>query len=305
MESALGQDFTDLELIVIDDGSKDGTPAQIARIGDPRVRYFRLERNQGIGAARSAGVDHARGTVVAFLDSDDRWTQGKLGEVVRFLELHPNVDLVFSDYEDINSIRNTRDRGFAEASEVLRRLKVVPLDAQWWMIEAGVPEGLLTANFLGTASVVALRRSVFERVGNFRTDLSGSEDIEFWWRAAVRGKAQFAYTTLVLAERNKGTDSITAGKRAFAPQRMRALDACEETARTTGRLDLLAHIRRARVRTCCDLIEACALEGRRAEALRAFWLCSRFGLSFDAMRYLLAALIGPRIVSLAKRLTGR
>jgi hypothetical protein len=83
---------------------------------------------------------------------------------------------------------------------------------------------------------------------------------------------------------------------------MKALDACEETARTAGRMELLPHLRRARVQTCCDLIEACALEGRRAEALKAFQLSCRYELSFDAMRYAAQALAGPRLVSLARRI---
>jgi len=188
---------------------------------------------------------------------------------------------------------------------VLRSLRVAPLEAGWWMIEDGVPEGLAQRNFVGPVSVVTVRRTVFDLAGNFRTDLSFSEDREFWWRAAVKGGARFAYTTHVLVERNKSEDSLTTRKRALAPQRMSALDACEQTARAAGRLDLLPHLRRARARACCDLIEACALEGRRAEALRTFRLSCRYGLSFDAVRYAAEALAGPRLASLAKRIVPR
>ena len=305
MESVLSQTLTDLELVIVDDGSTDETPRLVASVPDPRVRYLRLDHNRGIGAARSEGVQQSRADLIAFLDSDDRWTRGKLAEVVQVFALHPGVDLVFSDYEDINARRNTRDHGFEQAAEVLRTLRVAPLEAGWWTIEDGVPEGLARSNFVGTASVVTLRRTVFDQAGNFRTDLSGPEDLEFLWRAAVKGGARFAYTTQVLVERNKDEDGITARKRAYAPQRMRALDACEETARAVGRLDLLPHLRRARARTCCDLIEACALEGRRAEALRAFRGSFRYGMSFDAVRYAAEALAGPRLVSLARRLVLR
>jgi glycosyltransferase involved in cell wall biosynthesis len=305
IESVLSQTLNDLELVVVDDGSTDETRHRVTSVRDPRIRYFRFEHNRGIGAARTEGVHRSRAHLIAFLDSDDRWRQGKLEKVVEIFDRHPSVDLIFSDYENINSRRNTRHHGFERAAEVLRSLRVAPLEADWWMIEDGVPEGLARANFVGTASVVTVRRTVFDKAGNFRTDLSGPEDLEFLWRAAVKGGARFAYTTHVLVERHKDEDSITARKRAYAPQRMRALDACEQTARAAGRLDLLPHLRRARARTCSDLIEACALEGRRAEALRTFGLSCRYGLSFDAVRFATEALAGPRLVSLAKRIVPR
>jgi glycosyltransferase involved in cell wall biosynthesis len=304
VESVLGQTLTDLELVVVDDGSTDDTPRGLAGIADKRVRCFRFERNRGIGAARREGVRQSRGRLVAFLDSDDRWAPGKLEQVVSLFDRHPEVDLVFSDYENINHIRNTKTRGFDQAAEVLRSLRVSPLEDAWWIIEEGVPEALARSNFLGTSSVVTVRRSLFDRAGDFRTDLSGTEDLEFWWRAAVKG-ARFAYTTHVLVERNKDEDSITAREVTFIPQRLKALDACEETARAAGRSDLLPHLRRARARTWCDLIEAWAVEGRRGAALRTFGLSWRDGLSFDAVRHAAAALAGPRVVSIAKRIIAR
>jgi glycosyltransferase involved in cell wall biosynthesis len=302
--SVLGQGYVDLEVVVIDDGSRDETSARVAEIGDPRIRYSRFDRNRGIGAARQAGVEASRGDLVAFLDSDDRWKPGKLEEVVRFFDRHPEVDLVFSDYENIDYVQGGTERGFEQATRLLGSLRTVPLEDGWRRIEDGVPETLLEGNFVGTASVVALRRKVFEKAGNFRADLSGPEDLEFWWRAAVLG-ARFAYTTRVMVERHKDRDGITSRKRAFAPQRMRALEACDETALRVGRPDLLEAVRRARLSTTCDLIEACAQEGLRLEALRAFRSSLRFGVSPDALKYLAVALAGPRLVSLARRLRTR
>src|SRR5678815_3100588 len=89
LESVLNQDFADLEVVLIDDGSTDETLERVASVSDPRVRYFRFERNRGIGAARKEGVDRSCGDVVAFLDSDDRWRQGELTETVGVLERHP------------------------------------------------------------------------------------------------------------------------------------------------------------------------------------------------------------------------
>ena len=304
LASVLSQDFADLEVVIIDDGSRDETPARVAGIADPRVRYTRFDKNRGIGAARSAGVEASRGDLVAFLDSDDRWKPGKLKEVVRFFDQHPEVDFAFSDYENIDYVRGATDHGFELAARLMQGLRTVPLEDGWWRIEDGVPETLLATNFVGTASVVALRRKVFEKAGNFRTDLSGPEDLEFWWRAAVLG-ARFAYTDRVMVERHKDRDGITSRKRAFAPQRMRALEACEQTALRVERPDLLEAVRRARLSTTCDLVEACAQEGLRWEALRAFRSSLRFGFSRDATKYLALAMAGPRLVSLGRRVLGR
>lgn len=80
MESVLHQTLGDLELLVIDDSSRDGTAAIIADVagGDDRVMPIRLGRNSGVAAARNAGIEAARGAYIAFLDSDDRWSREKL-----------------------------------------------------------------------------------------------------------------------------------------------------------------------------------------------------------------------------------
>jgi len=77
MRSVLAQSFTDLELIVVDDGSTEDIRGLVQASGDPRVRYLRQER-RGVAAARNAGVAAARGAYLAFQDSDDEWLLDKL-----------------------------------------------------------------------------------------------------------------------------------------------------------------------------------------------------------------------------------
>ena len=80
--SVLDQTESDLELIVADDCSTDGTAALIRGIDDPRVRYLCLDHNQGACAARNAGIDAARGEWIAFQDSDDKWAPDKLARMM-------------------------------------------------------------------------------------------------------------------------------------------------------------------------------------------------------------------------------
>lgn len=302
IRSVLDQDFEDLELLVIDDGSTDETERVVADLTDPRVRYFRFDTNRGVGPARHEGISRSRGSLVAFLDHDDSWKPGKLTKVVSMFKRHPEVDIAFSDFDNINHVRKTRERGFVTVASALRRLHISPLDDDWWAIEAGAPEALMRQNFIGTCSVVVMRRTVFERLGNFREDISGPEDLEMWWRAAILG-ARFAYTSDVLVERHKDIRSMSAQTRTFSARILKALDACEQTARQVGRLDLLRHIDDARQRTSCDLADACLHEGRLREA----WTAIRSGLPesgrLQALRHLAIALTVPWIMALPASLS--
>jgi len=78
IRSVLDQTFTDLELIVVDDGSTDDTVAVLARFADPRLRVLRSTVNRGVSAARNKGIEEARGRFIAFEDSDDSWRPQKL-----------------------------------------------------------------------------------------------------------------------------------------------------------------------------------------------------------------------------------
>lgn len=78
VDSALGQSFASLEVVVVDDASSDDCAAMVEGIDDPRVRLLRRPRNGGAAAARNAGIAAARGALIAFLDSDDEWFPRKL-----------------------------------------------------------------------------------------------------------------------------------------------------------------------------------------------------------------------------------
>lgn len=87
--SALAQSFRDIEVIVVDDASSDESVAAVTAIDDPRLRLVRRDKNGGAAAARNAGVAASRGSLVAFLDSDDEWFPPKLEIQVTALEAAP------------------------------------------------------------------------------------------------------------------------------------------------------------------------------------------------------------------------
>lgn len=94
VNSVLKQTYADLELIVVDDASTDGTAELMAGVTDPRVRYVCQERNQGACAARNRGVMLAKGEYIAFQDSDDDWAVDKLEKQLDYLN-KTGADIVF------------------------------------------------------------------------------------------------------------------------------------------------------------------------------------------------------------------
>src|SRR5882724_3024199 len=95
LASATGQTLRDIEIIVIDDVSRDATPAIVAAAAgrDPRIRLIRQQRNQGPSAARNAGIAAATGTWIALLDADDRYEPDRLELMIACADRH-GADLV-------------------------------------------------------------------------------------------------------------------------------------------------------------------------------------------------------------------
>src|SRR5258705_775698 len=94
IESVLGQSFTDFELLIVDDGSTDGSAALIRRYGDERIRLFENEKNLGVTRSLNLGLAQARGRYVARMDADDLSAPERLARQVAFLDSHPEVALV-------------------------------------------------------------------------------------------------------------------------------------------------------------------------------------------------------------------
>ena len=93
VQSVLDQTYTDLEVIIVDDGSKDQTKSVIDNIKDERVKYF-FQKNSGACIARNAGIQYAKGDYIAFHDSDDIWRKDKLEKQMQAL-LSSGADIVF------------------------------------------------------------------------------------------------------------------------------------------------------------------------------------------------------------------
>ncbi|HEX7830401.1 MAG TPA: glycosyltransferase family A protein [Thermoanaerobaculia bacterium] len=174
IDSALAQTLPPLEVIVVDDGSTDETPEVLARYGDG-IRVLR-QTNQGVAAARNAGIAIARGDLLAFLDSDDVWLPRKLELQAARFEADPTLGLVHCgvDYANTGVMLDGMEGSVAE--EMLRLDRSV---------------------IIAFGSGVMVPRRVAEEVGRYDARMRVSEDWDFCYRIATRYRIGFVAEVLI------------------------------------------------------------------------------------------------------------
>ena len=206
IDSALAQELDEgeVEVIVVDDGSTDGTGAFVREHYGSRVRYV-LQENQREGAARNAGARRASGRYLAFLDSDDYWLPGKLRRDTRRLGQPDGPAFVYSRVRNVDPANNPLGVRYLPAPEG---------DVFW---------SLARESFVAV-STVTVRADAFAACGGFVEDraLSGTADWELWMRLAARwpvGFVEQVATCIRVHPRNMLSDSnwmergMTAGVR--------------------------------------------------------------------------------------------
>ncbi|HVB56065.1 MAG TPA: glycosyltransferase family 2 protein [Candidatus Acidoferrales bacterium] len=195
--SIFAQTFPDFELIVIDDGSTDGTARALARLDDTRLRYVRHNVNRGYSCACNTGFREAQGEYVALLDSDDLWKPEKLAKDVEFLERHPEVDAVFTDLEKQDGSR--RVPSFMRESPCM----VALLSAKHWPMEVSFTQREMYLCLLQEIPVkptaFVIRHTALNALGSFFDESwpAGFSDWEFLLRFSKRFR--FGYIDKPLA----------------------------------------------------------------------------------------------------------
>ena len=114
IESILAQSFTNLELVIVDDGSTDGSVAVIRGYHDPRIRFFQLPQNQGVSKARNVGNLEARGEFIAVMDSDDIALPERIEQQLAFMQGHQDVGICGGSVRWVDdNLQRIMETGFA------------------------------------------------------------------------------------------------------------------------------------------------------------------------------------------------
>ncbi len=177
IDSVLNQEYRQLELIVVDDGSTDETPDLVAKY--PDLIYLRLEKNSGVSHARNLGVEWAQGELICFLDSDDLWEKNKLMVQVDWMQAHPDCRVSYSDEIWIrNGVRvNPMEKHRKYSGDIYQQC---------------------LALCIVSPSSVMLRSSLLQEVGGFDETFPVCEDYDLWLRIAHRYPFHFIDENLII-----------------------------------------------------------------------------------------------------------
>ncbi|WP_270936797.1 glycosyltransferase family 2 protein [Falsiroseomonas oryzae] len=206
--SVRAQSHADLELVVVDDGSRDGTAraAERAAEDDPRIRILR-QANAGVSAARNAGIAAATGQALLFLDADDWLAPDALARLVAALRAAPGAVAAYGPWAAVAEAARPGDPPL--------RLKTGPFP------DGDVLETLLVRNLLANGGHLLIRRRAFAAAGGFDPAIRYGEDWECWVRLALQGGfGRVAGTAPLLFVRERGASAYRRMARdpaAFAP----------------------------------------------------------------------------------------
>jgi len=196
IESARAQTITDLDILVIDDGSSDSTGAIVRAIAEPRLRLLAHTTNRGAAAARNTGIAAAHGELIAFLDSDDLWAPHKLERQVAAMQA--GHDLVTSGVR-----MRLLDHGYEK--------EVIPSPQADWL------KALLADCNLSPGATLLARRSLFDRIGPLDESLLRFEDWDWLVRYAASGGAPHIVPEVLAIVNNRrgrlGRDNERAARR--------------------------------------------------------------------------------------------
>jgi glycosyltransferase involved in cell wall biosynthesis len=206
LSSVLAQEWRPLEVIVVDDASRDRTAAIVedfaAAAGSVTIRLLRHAVARGAAGARNAGIAAASGEIIAFQDADDEWLPDKLARQVERLRADPGVlfvacgaRLIAATGEDVGALYDGQ---------------TPPEGAAAW-------RALLARNTIATPSVIAWKREL-QALGGFDTSLRIAEDQDMWIRLAMRGRLGFVDAPLVRVHVTADSLSSIGSRRGYQDQ---------------------------------------------------------------------------------------
>lgn len=206
LQSVFNQTFQDFEIVIVDDGSTDGSVAEVAKYSDSRIRLIR-QTNAGVSAARNRGIEEARYDLIAFLDADDEWKPEYLATQYYLSQKYPDCNVFACNYE-------FRDAEGKVTPTIIRKLPFTSDD------------GILT-NYFEVAScshpplwtsAVMVKKQAIQTIGGFPVGIKSGEDLLTWARLAIQNNIAYSCRSMAIYNiRNERERSLSDLRRTAPP----------------------------------------------------------------------------------------
>ena len=174
IESCVKQTHANFELLIVDDASSDDTARIVKEYPDPRIRYFRHVTNRGIAEGLNTGFQNATGDYLTWTSDDNYYTEDAIEEMVRFLQVYPQVDFVYAENYVVDEGNTTWRGGTVRRNEPA--------------------ESLAVDNFVGACFLYT--RRVSETIGRYNPKTFLAEDYDYWVRVSKQFRMQRLFRRL-------------------------------------------------------------------------------------------------------------
>ncbi len=210
LQSVLDQSYTNTEIVVVDDKSRDNTAEVIAQFSDPRILYLKQDHAER-SVARNTGISNSHGEYLAFVDSDDWWGVSKLEKQIALLEANRSLGMIYSDLYYVD----------AESDVILWQYgnKVKLMRGRVW-------KNLCETNFIQSPTPV-VPRWVFDQTGLFDPDMPPLEDWDMWLRIAASFPVDFIPEPLAFYRYGINTTSLGKPSNRLYQSHLKLLDKIE------------------------------------------------------------------------------
>ena len=213
--SVLNQTYKNIEVIVVDDASSDNTEDVVKKLNDPRIRYYKLDKNGGAGRARNKGVAIANGNIIAFHDSDDTCMADRIEKQYSYLCENKEYGLVYS------KIMVKKGEAYA----------AFPTDSMKDRLEGDIHHYLMEYNTVDCPTIM-MYKHLFNEVGGFNETYPNLEDWEFIIRVSKNSKIGYISDPLILSVLLD--DGLSADKTKFYKTRARMIADTRESLEKEG-----------------------------------------------------------------------
>ncbi len=177
LQSVCDQTYTDIEIVVVNDGSTDNSAVVASTYPDVRIRVINKE-NGGVSSARNRGIKETQGDFIAFLDADDLWDKDYLAEQVKMIHDFPEAAMWGINFAEMNN------------GKLVRKLETALPDGYRWYVDNYFQMKGRISDLFCSSSVV-IRKEVFDKIGMFDERIKYAEDTDMWWRIIATHKVAF------------------------------------------------------------------------------------------------------------------